>query len=48
MLKKATGRGCPEYGKKYRLTGAKDIPAISNGNNWKECKIHEEIKDGEK
>lgn len=48
MLEKATGRGCPEYGKKYRLTGAKGVPALSNGNRWNECEVLEEVKDVKK
>lgn len=32
----------PEPGKVYRLTGAADVPAISNGNTWAESEVIED------
>ena len=32
-------KGRPEYGKIYRLTGTREVKAISNGNTWKESEV---------
>lgn len=47
-MKKDSGRGRPEPGVEYRLTGGPGEAAISNGNTWEQARVTPVFAIGEK